>query len=155
VNFDDAFTKLLLHEGGFVNHPRDPGLATNFGISQRSHPGEDIAGMTVERAKQIYKLQYWGKAGCDAVPEAVKFDLFDMAVNSGVTAAVKALQRAVGETVDGVLGPLTLQAVQTMPASRLLARFNGARLMLMADLPTWPVFGRGWVKRVASNLLAV
>lgn len=152
MDFDDAFAKLLGHEGGYVNHPSDPGGETKFGISKRSYPGEDIAGLTLERAKAIYLRDFWGPAGCDAAPGAVKFDLFDMAVNSGVKAAVKTLQRAVGETDDGVLGPRTLQAVQSMPGGRLLARFNGHRLELMAGLPTWPAFGRGWARRIASNL---
>lgn len=153
MNFDEAFERLIGHEGAYVNHPHDPGGPTKYGISQRSYPGEDIAGMTLERAKAIYLRDFWGPAGCDAVPDPVRFDLFDMAVNSGVRQAVITLQKTVGETPDGVLGPLTLQAVQSMPATRLLARFNGARLAFMAGLPTWPSFGRGWANRIASNLL--
>ena len=81
MNFDAAFKRLIGHEGGYVNHPSDPGGATNFGISKRSYPGEDIAGMTLERAKTIYKRDFWGPAACDALPDAVRFDVFDMAVN--------------------------------------------------------------------------
>lgn len=152
MEFDDAFEKLIGHEGGYVNDPRDPGGETRYGISKRSYPGEDIAGMTLERAKQLYARDYWGPAGCDALPPALKFDVFDAAVNSGVRTAVKLLQTSVGETQDGVLGPRTLQAVQSMPADRLRARFNGHRLALMAGLPTWPAFSRGWARRIASNL---
>ena len=153
MNFDEAFMKLAGHEGGYVNHPSDPGGETKYGISKRSYPGEDIKGLTIARAKDIYARDFWGPAGCDAVPDALKFQLFDMAVNSGVRPAVKALQKAVAELEDGILGPRTLQAVQSMPAARLVARFNGARLALLADLPTWPAFGRGWARRVASNLM--
>jgi lysozyme family protein len=153
MTFEQAFERLIGHEGGYVNDPRDPGGETNFGISRRAYPGEDIAGMTLARAKVLYLRDYWGPAGCDAVPDAVRFDIFDMAVNSGVKAAVKALQRTVGVTVDGVLGPHTLQAISSMPADKAFARFNGARLDLMTDLPTWPAFGRGWAKRVAKNLM--
>jgi lysozyme family protein len=110
--------------------------------------------MTLERAKQIYRRDFWGPAGCDAMPDAIRFDVFDMAVNSGMRPTIKALQKATGETEDGVLGPRTLQAIQSMPATRLVARFNGARLLLMADLTNWPAFGRGWARRVAANLLA-
>jgi lysozyme family protein len=152
VNFDIAFERLIGHEGGYVNDPRDPGGETKYGISKRAHPAEDIAGMTLARAKQIYMHNYWGPAGCDALPAAVKFDVFDMAVNSGVKAAIKTLQQAVGETPDGVLGPLTLQAAQSFSAAGAAARFNGARLDFMASLPTWPTFGRGWARRIASNL---
>ena len=155
MNFDAAFEKLLGHEGGYVNNPADPGGETKFGISRRSYPGEDIRGMTVERAKAIYARDFWGAAGCDALPDAVKFDVFDMAVNSGVKASIRMLQRAVGETEDGLMGPRTLQAVQSMPPARLVARFNGARLAFMAGLPNWPAFSRGWANRIAANLMGV
>jgi lysozyme family protein len=82
----------------------------------------------------------------------MKLQVFDMAYNSGVKQAVRTLQKAVGEVPDGILGPRTLQAVQSMPVLRLVARFNGARLEFMADLPTWSSFSRGWCKRIALNL---
>lgn len=156
MDFDAAFQRLIGHEGGYVNDKRDPGGETKYGISKRSYPGEDIAGLTLERAKEIYRRDFWGPAGCDAVPHGIKFDLFDMAVNSGVKPAVRTLQRAAGledRSVDGVLGPRTLQAVQTHPTPRLIARFNGARLEFMAGLTTWPAFGRGWARRIAANLM--
>lgn len=153
MTFDEAFEKLIGHEGGYVDHPRDPGGATNYGISQRSYPGEDIRGMTLARAKQIYLRDFWGPAGCDAVPAGVKFSLFDMAVNSGVRPAVRCLQKAVGVNDDGILGPVTLQAVSSMNASKFIARFNGHRLQFMSSLSTWPSFGRGWANRIAQNLM--
>ena len=109
--------------------------------------------LALERAKLIYARDFWGPAGCDAVPDAAKFDLFDTAVNSGPKVAVRLLQRAVQETEDGILGPRTLQALQSMQPARLSARFNGQRLMLMTDLKNWPSNGRGWARRVAQNLL--
>jgi lysozyme family protein len=152
MKFDQAFERLIGHEGGYVNDPRDPGGETKFGISKRSYPAEDIKALTLERAKAIYRRDFWGVAGCDAVPDAIKFDLFDMAVNSGPVTAIKTLQRSAGVTPDGLLGPITLQALNSTPAPRLVARFNGNRLDFMTDLKTWPVFGKGWAKRVASNL---
>ena len=153
MTFDEAFEKLIGHEGGFVDHPRDPGGATKYGISQRSYPGEDIKGMTLARAKQIYLRDFWGPAGCDTVPAGVKFSLFDMAVNSGVRPAVRCLQKAIGVNDDGILGPVTLQAVQAMNPSKFVARFNGHRLQFMSSLSTWPAFGRGWANRIAHNLM--
>ena len=153
MNFDAAFERLIGHEGGYVNHRADPGGEAKYGISKRTYPGEDIAGMTLERAKTLYKRDFWGPAGCDALPDMMRFDVFDMAVNSGVRAAVRMLQGAVGETPDGIMGPRTLQAAQSMPAERLRARFNGKRLEFMASLPTWPSFGRGWARRIAANLM--
>lgn len=155
MDFDTAFQRVLGHEGGHVNDPRDPGGETKFGISKRAYPQEKIAALTLARAKEIYRRDYWGPAGCDAVPDQAKLHLFDLAVNSGVKTAVKLLQRAVGETADGVLGPRTLAAAGSMPPARLAARLNGHRLHLMTDLATWETYGRGWARRVAANLMEV
>lgn len=154
MNFDQAFERLIGHEGGYSDDPIDPGGETKYGISKRAYPGENILAMTLGRAQQIYRRDYWGPAGCDAVPDGIKFDLFDMAVNSGVRAAVKTLQRAVGETSDGIIGPRTLQAIQSLPASRLVARFNGHRMAYITAQPDewWRRFGRGLMNRIASNL---
>lgn len=156
MNFDKAFDALLGHEGGYLSaeaarRQGDPGGETKFGISKAAYPGEEIANMTLERSKVIYRRDYWGPAGCDAVPEAIKFDLFDMAVNSGVRAAVKALQKAAHEVEDGILGPKTLQAVQSIQPEKLRLRFSAARRLLWANLKTWPTFGRGWTIRQATN----
>lgn len=153
MDFDTAFERLIGHEGGLVDHQADPGGVTKFGISQRSYPGEDIRGMTLARAKEIYRRDYWGPSGCDAVPDRIKFLMFDAGVNSGPTAAIKLLQRSVGTTEDGILGPITLTAAGSMHPARLASRLSAHRLLLMADLPAWPAFSRGWVRRVASNLL--
>ena len=134
MNFDQCFDRLIGHAGGHVNDPRDPGGATNLGISRRAYPGEDIAGMTIERAKLLYRRDYWGPAGCDGAPDAVKLHLFELAVNSGVRAAIKAVQRAVHEVEDGVLGSATLQAMQSMPPLRLVARITGAGLQAFRQI---------------------
>lgn len=155
MNFDQAFEKLIGHEGGYVNHPQDPGGETKYGISKRSYPGEDIRNMTLERAKDLYRRDFWWAAGCDTVHDAVKFDLFDMAVNSGVKPAIRTLQKAAGVDDDGIIGPVTLQALGSMHPARLVARFNGHRLRLMSSLATWNSFGRGWANRIAANLIEV
>lgn len=153
MNFDDAFQALIGHEGGYVDDRRDAGGQTKYGISKAAYPGEDIPNLTLERAKQIYARDYWGPAGCDAVPDEAKLQVFDMAVNSGVKTAIKTMQLAVGAAADSVLGPHTLQAIQSMPPARFIARFNGQRLALVTDLASWPAFGRGWAKRIAANLM--
>lgn len=155
MNFDEAFERLIGHEGGYINHPKDLGGETKYGISRRSYPGEDIPGMTLERAKTIYLRDYWGPAGCDVMPAGARLQVFDTAVNSGVRVAIRMIQRAVGVVDDGILGSHTLQALQSMPASRFVARFNGQRLAHFADLATFPAFGRGWVRRIAENLMEV
>lgn len=157
MDFDAAFARLVdpQHEGGYVNDPKDPGGETKYGVSKRSYPGEDIANLTLERAAAIYRRDFWGPAGCDAVPDAVKFDLFDTAVNAGVKRAVQFLQRACGQVDDGVLGPHTLQALQSMPEYRLLVRFDGQRLDFLNDNPDqWARYGRGWAQRMAENMKA-
>lgn len=153
MNFDQAFETLIGHEGGYVDNRADPGGVTKFGISKRQYPSEDIANMTLERAKEIYARDYWGPAGCDGLPDAAKLQVFDTAVNSGVKTAIRLMQKAVGSTADGVLGPLTLQAVQSMPAPRFVARFNAQRLAYMTSLSNWPSFSRGWVLRIVDNLM--
>jgi lysozyme family protein len=165
MDFDAAFERLLGNEGGFTQDSRDRGnwtggevgngvcKGTKYGISAAAYPGEDIEGLTLERARELYRRDYWGQAGCDAVPPALKYAVFDMAVNSGVRAAVKALQTSVGETVDGILGPRTLQAIQSMPADRLRLRFAANRLLLLTEAHSWPAYGRGWVRRVANDAL--
>ena len=153
MDFDSAFDILLKHEGGYVNDLRDRGGETRYGISKSAYPHLDIQALTINDCKTIYKRDYWGPAGCDAVPDAIKYDLFDMAVHSGVITAIKTLQRTVVVEDDGELGPVTLQAVASMPPVRFVARFNGARLQFMSSLSTWPAFGRGWANRIAKNLL--
>jgi len=154
MDFDASFEKLIGHEGSYVNHPADPGGETKYGISKRSYPMEDIAALTLDRAKDIYRHDFWAPAGCDAVPAPIKFDLFDMAVNAGVRQAIKTLQHAVGAKEDGLLGGATLAACAAMSPDRVLMRFNAKRLLLLTDLASWPAFGKGWTRRVAENILS-
>lgn len=168
MNFDDCFTDLLGNEGGLSMDPSDRGnwttgvvgqgalKGTKYGISAMSFPSEDIENMTLDRAKAIYFKEYWGPAGCDTVPESMRFDLFDMAVNSGVKNAVKNLQHAaglVGGDVDGVLGSHTLLAISSIPEQRLWSRFQGARLKFITDSTVWSTQGKGLVNRIANNLM--
>ena len=155
MNFDTAFERLIGHEGGYVNNPADPGGETKYGISKRAYPDVDIAALTVEQAKAIYLRDYWGRAQCDTLPPAVAFQVFDTAVNSGIGQAIRFLQRAVGVADDGVMGALTMNAVRTVDAESLVARFNGQRLDFMTKLSTWDTFGRGWARRIAKNLQEV
>ena len=154
MNFEQAFDRLILHEGGYVDHRADPGGETKYGISKRSYPQEDIPNLTLDRARQIYWVDFWLKCRCDELPEGIRFEVFDCAVNSGVGPAVRMVQRACSATIDGILGPQTMQALAAMDPARLAMRFNGARLAFMTDLNHWPAFGRGWARRIAHNLLA-
>ncbi len=153
MNFDAAFDKLISHEGGYVNDPRDPGGETRFGISKRAYPDTDIANLTLEQAKAIYKRDYWDRALCDQLPPGVAFQVFDTAVNSGIGQSIRFLQRAVGVADDGKVGPLTIRAVKALDPEAVASRFNGQRLDFMTRLSTFDVFGKGWVRRVAKNLM--
>jgi len=146
--FDRAFALVIGHEGGHVNDPRDPGGETKFGISKRSYPNEDIAALTLERAKTIYHRDYWALVRGDELPAGVALAMFDYAVNSGVRQAVTSLQRAIGAQTDGVLGPATLAAIAQRSLKSTIIDLQAERIVLMAALQTFPTFGRGWSRRV-------
>jgi lysozyme family protein len=152
MNFDSAFEKLIGHEGSYVNDPRDPGGETNWGISKRSYPDIDIKSLTIEQAKALYKRDYWDRARCDSLHPIIAFQVFDAAVNSGIGQSIRFLQKAVGVADDGVVGPKTLAAIQQQDLAELIARFNAERLEFMTKLSNWDRFGKGWARRIASNL---
>lgn len=157
-NFDKSFRKLLVHEGGFVNHPADPGGRTNLGITQRvweewvGYPVDEktMRSLTPEMVKPLYKRKYWDKVCGDDLPAGVDYCVFDAAVNSGPGRAIKWLQQAVGTKQDGALGPKTLAAVKAADPQLLVVGYNAIRLAFLQDLPTWDTFGRGWGRRVAE-----
>lgn len=152
MTFDEAFDRLISHEGGYVNDPRDPGGETKYGISKRAYPDEDIKNLTRERAKFLYHRDYWKRAKCDEYDIAIGFQLFDAAVNHGIGNASRMVQRAVGVADDGIIGNKTLGAIRAMSANDVLLRFNAERLRFYCNLSTFDRFGKGWVRRVADNL---
>lgn len=153
MNFEDAFRRVIGHEGGYSNDPRDAGGETMYGISKRAYPDEDIKGMTLDRAKAIYRRDYWGPTGCDLLPGPLNFAVFDLAVNAGPRAAVKALQLAVGVTADGVIGRDTRAAVELCDPYRAAVFVHAAGLERRTNAASWPTHGRGWARRVVRNLL--
>ena len=152
MDFNVAFDRLISHEGGYVNHPLDPGGETKWGISKRSYPHLNIKTLTRDDAKAIYKSDFWDRIHGDEVPDGVAFQLFDFAVNSGIETAIRYLQRAVGVADDGHWGPISRTAVANMPESDVIMRLNAERLMFMTKLSNWPVASRGWARRIATNL---
>lgn len=152
MTFDQCFTKLIGHEGELSNHPADKGGLTKFGISQRAYPSLNIASLTIDDAKKLYKTDYWDRAQCDRLPPALAFQVFDGAVNSGIGTSIRWLQAAAGVAPDGVVGPLTIRAVGDKDPAVMIARYNSARLDFMTRLSTWDVFSRGWCRRIAANL---
>lgn len=155
MDFDQAFDQLLGHEGGYSNNPVDPGGETMWGVTQRVAVANGYAGamrdLPRDTAKVIYRRMYWEAVQADQLPSTLRFDVFDAAVNSGVSQAAKWLQLAVGTTPDGVIGAVTIAAARG--AGPLVpARYSGLRLQFMTNLPTWSAFGKGWARRIASNL---
>ena len=150
--FSRAFEIVIGVEGGYVDDPRDPGGATKYGICQRSYPKLDIPGLTLDQAKAIYRGDYWNPVCGDDLPPPLALLIFDAAVNNGVRRAAQWLQIAVGETQDGVIGPVTLAAIQAKAGkgAELLAEFQARRMAYMASLPGWTVFGLGWSRRLAA-----
>lgn len=156
MNFDQAFDELLGHEGGYSRHPSDPGGETMWGVTRKVAVQEGYSGdmhlLPRDTAKAIYRKRYWDAIQADKLPETARFVIFDAAVNSGVTQAVKWLQRCVDVVDDGVLGPMTLKAASEAPGLRLAVEFVALRLDFMTSLPTWGAFSRGWARRIAANL---
>lgn len=154
MDFDTAFHTLLGHEGGFSDHPDDPGGKTRFGITEAvareaGYRG-DMRELPVDLAKRIYRDRYWNAVRAEELPAAIRYAVFDAAVNSGPRQAARWLQRAVGVRDDGVIGPITLGAVRAADPERLLRRVLSQRLRFMAGLSNWPAFGRGWARRIAD-----
>lgn len=151
MNFDTAFDRLIGNEGGYVNHPADPGGETNWGISKRSYPTVDIKNLSRAQAKEIYRQDFWLAAGQDIAP-AVAFQVFDAAVNHGISTAIRFLQRAVGAADDGHWGPNSQRLYLLADANDVLVLFLAERLDFMRKLSTWATFGSGWAGRIANDL---
>lgn len=158
ARFSRCVAEVLKHEGGFVHHPRDPGGATNRGITLatladwrgRTVTPADVQAMTEAEAREIYRARYWNAVQGDHLPAGVDLAVFDLAVNSGVGRAARMLQRQLGVAEDGAIGPRTLAAVGRVNASRLAGDLCRARLAFLRGLSTWDVFGEGWERRVAD-----
>ncbi len=160
-NFNRALERVLVYEGGYNDHPRDPGGPTNRGIIQRVYDGyrrgqgqepRSVRQITMAEVRDIYRRQYADKIAFDALPAGVDFVMFDGAVNSGPAQATKWLQRALNmPRVDGDLGQATLAAVKAHPDHDILiAAILQRRLGMLRQLKTWPIFGKGWSARIAS-----
>jgi len=157
-NFERALACVLAHEGGYVDHPSDPGGATNLGITQATlahHRGGPVSkaqvrALTRAEAAVIYRQRYWAAIQGDSLPGGVDLLLFDFAVNSGPARAVRMLQRALGVSEDGVVGPQTLAALARADPAGVVDAVTRQRLGFLQRLPTWATFGRGWRSRVEA-----
>jgi lysozyme family protein len=158
INFDAALESVLQHEGGFVNHPKDPGGMTNLGVTKRVWENwirrevdeDEMRALTPELIGPMYKQMYWDKIKGDDLPAGLDYVVFDAAVNSGPSRAAKWLQSAAGSVPDGIVGPATLRAVVGHSVVDLVATYQATRMAFLKNLATWDTFGKGWDRRVAE-----
>lgn len=160
-NFRQVMDWIGLSEGGYVNHPKDPGGATDRGITQRTYSAwlaargqkdRSVRGIPKEVAEDILAEQYFAPVWFDRLPAGVDYAMADYAVNSGPARAVKEIQRIVGAPVDGVMGNITLGAIMEREPVELIRLLCEARMRFLRSLRTWPTFGRGWTRRVMGEV---
>ena len=160
-NFEQCLEWLLEHEGGFVNHPDDPGGMTNKGITAATYARwlsevmDVTSEMTEDRMRnipdshveKIYRQEYWNKVSGDELPRGLDWSIFDWAVNSGTGRAARALQREIGVAADGAIGPMTMAAVRQKNTPELIEGIFTRRQAFYERLRTFDTFGKGWTKR--------
>lgn len=163
TNYAKALPLILKHEGGFVNHPNDPGGATNKGVTigTLKRLGIDVDGdgdsdivdlrsLRQSDVERVYKLFYWDAVKADHLPSGVDYAVADFAVNSGPSRGAKHLQKVVGVAQDGDIGPKTLAAVAKRDPQDVVSALCDSRLRFLRGLKTWGTFGKGWGRRVAE-----
>jgi lysozyme family protein len=159
ANFSPSLGLVLCHEGGYVHDRRDPGGATNKGVTQRVYDDwrrskglepRSVRSLEQTEVEAIYRKLYWDRIRGDELPSGVDYAAFDFAVNSGTNRAARYLQRAVGVTDDGQIGPMTLAAVANTNPRNIIGRLCAARQDFLETLSTFPTFGGGWTRRVSE-----
>lgn len=161
--FTISFDRVIGHEGGYTNDRRDRGnwssgvigvgelKGTKFGISAMSYPKLDIRNLTVNDARIIYRRDFWTKFKCDQMPVGIDYLLFDTAINSGIGNAAKILQRAVGTTADGAIGPKTIAAVKAKRLPDLIDEFCAQRMLFYTGISTFQTYKTGWTRRAFTT----
>jgi lysozyme family protein len=162
-DFEQALALTLQFEGGYSNHPKDPGGATMKGVTQRVFdkyctdnriPHRDVRTITDDEVEDIYLNRYWIPAKCMLFSWPLNAAIFDFAVNSGVSRAIIELQRCVGVKTDGIFGPVTKKAATQMDQTKLVGQYLDARVafleVIMKQNPALEAFRKGWMRRVAT-----
>lgn len=157
MSVDTVLDMIIKHEGGYVNHPEDPGGETKYGISKRAYPDVEIDKLSESDAKAIYKEDYWNRIKGDDLPLSVACVVMDYGVNSGISRASKALQGVCGITNgDGVIGPHTLSAVWTTFKEQgkdfVIEGVTNQRQEFIRNLSIYDTFGKGWERRIKETL---
>jgi lysozyme family protein len=157
-NWDKAFKQVIVYEGGYVNHPKDPGGPTNLGITQQtlsSYLGRkasiaDVKALTKAKVQPIYKKRFWDVLRCDELPGGVDLAVYDFGVNSGTSRAARYLQSVVGVPQDGQIGPQTIAACNRYSAQEVVKKLVAKRRGFLMGLKIWKTFGVGWNRRLVS-----
>ncbi len=162
TRFEICLAEVLRHEGGYVDHPSDPGGATNMGITRKTLarwrnvspwwnlPKAEVQKLSRSEAARIYRAGYWNLCRAADMPPGIDLALFDYAVNSGADRAIRALQAVLGVVVDGLVGPLTIGAAARADSRLVVNALCDRRLGFLRGLSTFVTFGRGWTSRVTS-----
>lgn len=155
-----SFETVIGIEGGFQNDKKDRGnwtsgkigvgecKGTKYGICAMSYPYLDIENITLEKAKEIYRKDYWERCKCDFIPDALSLAVFDFAVNSGIKTAITQLQLSLDVTADGIIGNQTLCACNSVPTRKVLEKYIENRLIYLHGLKSYKTYGKGWSNRV-------
>ena len=156
MSFSSVVKMILIHEGGYVNHPSDPGGETKYGISKRAYPDVDIAELTKDDAADLYKRDYWDRIKGDDLPVGVACAVMDYAVNSGISRASKALQSVCGiANGDGIIGPASLNAVwvtvKNTSEEDVINAVTEQRQEFIRGLSIYETFGKGWERRITET----
>ena len=155
--FSHWLPHILKHEGGYVNHAKDPGGATNKGITQKTYdswrdrqgqPRQSVRSITDAEVSAIYRRDYWDAIKGDELPAGVDYCVFDFAVNSGINRASKYQQGAVNVAQDGKIGPATIAAAKAKQPAGIINEICNSRMAFLRGLSTFPTFGEGWTRRV-------
>ena len=155
MNFDKCMSMLLEHEGGYSDDSRDSGGKTNLGVTKRVYDEfhgvdateDEMRALTKADVTPIYRRNYWDRCKCPDLPSGVDWAVFDFAVNAGTGRAAKTLQKAVGVTEDGSIGPMTLMAVKKHESTNVINRMAIYREDFYRSLSNFDHFGKGWLRR--------
>jgi len=153
-NFQDCLDLVLKSEGGWVNHPSDPGGETNLGVTKRvweeyvGHPVDNLKKLTKDDVAPLYELKYWRPCYGEVLPRGLDFVVFSMGINAGPGRSIKLLQSSIGCVPDGVIGPKTRGLISDSNCATLIAKFSEARREYYRSLKNFPIFGKGWLNRV-------
>lgn len=164
ATYKQALSLVLAHEGGFANHPLDPGGATMRGVTQRTYdafrrlrgfPLQSVRYISDEEVERVYRDNYWKLVRGDELPAGLDYALFDFAVNSGVSRAIKFLQAGLAVGIDGVIGDETLGmaiAKAVLNEELIINNLCADRMRFVRGLKTFATFGKGWTRRIMGNI---